>query len=297
MSKVLITGIGGFTGRHLAAELEDGGHEVCGISHGPKAGARWPTYTCDLLDHGTLTELLARERPDAVVHLAAISFVAHGDASAIYQANVLGTRNLLNSVVASGCSPRSILLASSANVYGNSDREVIDEHVPPAPANDYAVSKLAMEYVANLWRGKLPITIVRPFNYTGIGQSPNFLLPKIVDHFRRKAPLLELGNLHVVRDFSDVRMIVRAYGRLLHGDFAGQVFNVCSGAGHALLDVLTIMKELTGFQQEIRVNPAYLRSNEVHRLVGNGGKLQRAIGTLPRISLRETLSWMLESAA
>lgn len=295
MAKVLITGILGFTGQHLVKELLEAGHEICGLAHASAPEAPMPVHVCDLLDRTALTEVLAREQPDAVVHLAAIAFVAHGDARAIYDTNVVGTRNLLDAIHASGCRPQSVLLASSANIYGNADREILDEATPAAPANDYAVSKLAMEYMAKLWEDKLPITIVRPFNYTGVGQSLNFLLPKIVSHFRERKPVLELGNLHVVRDFSDVRNVVATYAHLLDGKFAGQTFNVCSGTGHALKDVLTMMCDLAGYQPEIKVNPAFVRANEVHTLIGSNAKLRQAIGALPTIALRDTLQWMLES--
>ncbi|MBE3068330.1 MAG: GDP-mannose 4,6-dehydratase [Chloroflexi bacterium] len=295
MAKVLITGIRGFTGQHLLKELLDAGHEVCGLAHTPAPEASVRVHVCDLLDRTALTEVLAREQPEAVVHLAAIAFVAHGDARAIYETNVVGTRNLLDAIHTSGCRPKSVLLASSANIYGNADREVIDESTPAAPANDYAVSKLAMEYMARLWEDKLPITIVRPFNYTGVGQSPNFLLPKIVSHFRERKPVLELGNLHVVRDFSDVRSVVAAYGRLLDERFAGQTFNVCSGTGYALEDVLAMMCDLAGYQPEIKVNMAFVRANEVHTLIGSNAKLREAIGAQPTIALRDTLQWMLEA--
>ena len=173
----------------------------------------------------------------------------------------------------------------------------IDEATPAAPANDYAVSKLAMEYMARLWCDQLPITLVRPFNYTGVGQSLNFLLPKIVDHFRRRAPVLELGNLDVVRDYSDVRSVVKCYRMLLEVENAGNVFNICSGRGHSLLEVLQIMRDISGHDLEIRVNPAFVRANEVHRLIGSRAKLDEAIGVVPDIPLRDTLRWMFENTA
>ena len=294
MAKVFITGADGFTGRYLAKELIRDGYEVCGLARKADSNVSWRLRVCDLLDREALTETLAIEKPDAVVHLAAIAFVGHGDVSEVYQTNVVGTRNLLEALTKSGCKPQSVLLASSANVYGNTDREVIDESVKPEPANDYAISKLAMEFVARLWEGKLPITIARPFNYTGVGQSSNFLLPKIVSHFRDKAPVLELGNLHVIRDFSDVRTVVSAYSRLLMGKFAGRTFNVCSGVGYSLLDIIGIMRGLTVHHPEIRVNFDYVRANEVHKLIGSNNELRTAIGALQPIPLRETLRWMLE---
>ncbi|ABC37500.1 NAD-dependent epimerase/dehydratase family protein [Burkholderia thailandensis] len=297
MAKVLITGIGGFTGRYLARRLTQSGHDVCGIVHRTGVELEWRAHVADLLDRGQLAEVFERERPDALVHLAAIAFVAHDDASAIYQTNVVGTRNLLDALASSSHAPRSVLLASSANVYGNTDREWIDESVPPAPANDYAVSKLSMEFVAKLWCDRLPIVVARPFNYTGVGQAANFLLPKIVSHFRSRAPVLELGNLDVIRDFSDVRAVAAAYEKLIGGAFAGETFNVCSGVGYSLQDVLAMAEELTGYRPEIRVNPNFVRANEVRKLIGNGAKLRDAIGEPLAIPLRDTLAWMLERTA
>ena len=150
--------------------------------------------------------------------------------------------------------------------------------------------------MARLWFDQMPITMVRPFNYTGAGQSLNFLLPKIVDHFKRRAPVLELGNLDVVRDFSDVRSVVKRYRLLLEKEQAGQVFNVCSGQGYSLLEVLQMMREISGYDPEIRVNPAFVRANEVHRLIGSRTKLDTVIGVVPDVPLRDTLKWMLESS-
>jgi GDP-6-deoxy-D-talose 4-dehydrogenase len=294
--KVLITGLSGFTGRHLGYELERFGYTVSGLSTVAQSDLPWPCHQCDLLDRAALSASLAQLRPDIVIHLAAIAFVADGDVRRVYETNIMGTRNLLDTLASSGTEPHAVLLASSANIYGNAVQETLDEMTPPAPANDYAISKLAMEYMASLWTDKLPITITRPFNYTGVGQNSAFLLPKIVDHFARKSPTLELGNLDVVRDFSDVRTVADAYRRIAEHGFRGQVFNICSGTGFALRDVIDIMVELTGHRPEIRVNPAFVRKSEVHRLVGDGARLRHAIGQPKSIPLRETLSWMLEHA-
>lgn len=295
MSKVFVTGLDGFTGRYLAQELAQAGHDVCGIVRSPGYDGPGSAHVCNLLDLNALTGILALERPQAIVHLAAIAFVQHGDVRAIYETNVLGTRCLLEALTRAGTQPHSVLLASSANVYGNATVELVNEDVKVSPANDYAVSKLAMEYAAHLFQDRLPIVIARPFNYTGRGQDARFLLPKIVDHFRRRADVIELGNLHVVRDFSDVRFVATVYRRLIEGQFDGRTFNVCSGVGHSLTDLLAILQELTGHDPKIVVNPEFVRANEVHRLIGDGAKLSCAIGPVPRIALRDTLAWMLSA--
>ena len=299
MARALITGIGGFTGRHLAAELTRAGYEVCGLTHlGGDAGPR--TLACDLGDAAAVKAAVAQLRPEVVAHLAAVSFVAHGDANEIYRTNVVGTRNLLAALAALADRPRAVLLASSANVYGNATVGVIDESVRPAPANDYAVSKLAMEYMAALWCDQLPITIVRPFNYTGVGQAIEFLMPKLVAHFKQRAAVVELGNLDVERDFSDVRSIVRSYRLLLDlpntGRNSGAVFNVCSGRGYALREVLGMLAELAGYMPEVRVNPAFVRANEVKTLVGSRQALDALIGAPPQPPLAQTLQWMLQAS-
>ncbi len=293
--RALVTGLGGFTGRYLAHELEAAGYRVFGTAHGNEPLGK-DMVAVDLCNRGELARVVADIRPAVVAHLAAISFVAHGDAEAIYRTNVVGTRNLLEALAGLEQRPRAVLLASSANIYGNAAVEVIDESVAPSPANDYAVSKLAMEYMARLWMERLPIVITRPFNYTGVGQGAQFLLPKIVGHFQRGERVIELGNIDVERDFSDVRMVARAYAALLAKAPAGEVFNVCSGKAHSLKDGLAMMAEIAGYEIEVRVNPAFVRANEVKRLQGDAGKLRRAIGDFEAIPLRETLRWMYANA-
>jgi len=232
-------------------------------------------------------------RPEVVVHLAAISFVAHGDVDAIYRLNVVGTRNLLSALAGQVQRPRRVILASSANVYGNT-AGVIAEDAMPSPQNDYAVSKLAMEYMAKLWQAELPITVIRPFNYTGVGQSLKFLLPKIVHHFQRRAEVMELGNLDISRDFNDVRNVADAIVRLAESSDTGGVYNICSGKEYSLKGIIDTMSEISGHHLDVRVNPDFVRSNEVKSLRGDNGRLVRAIGELPAFDLRKTLSWMFE---
>ena len=300
MSKILVTGADGFTGRYLAAELQRAGYEVHGLVHKPVALGKVPgvraLHVADLSDAARLAAVVNEVQPDKVAHLAAIAFVAHGDIEAIYRTNLVGTRHLLEALAQSNAPLDAVLLASSANVYGNSVGGVLDENTPPAPANDYAVSKLAMEYAARLYAGRLPLIMARPFNYTGVGQAESFLIPKIVNHVRRRAPLIELGNLDVARDFSDVRNVVQSYRRLLEAPAAvGQTFNVCSGHAWSLSDVLAMVREISGHDFEVRVNPDFVRQNELKTLLGSRAKLDAVVGEVPEITLRDTLRWMLEA--
>lgn len=302
MPVALITGIAGFTGDYVARELEFRGYQIIGLDRkqGVPPGA-FPIvpgrtiYRCDLLDKASLSKIAETVHADVVVHLAGIAFVAHGDADAIYRTNIVGTRNLLE--VLAGCmkKPSAVLLASSANVYGNTRADPIGENVLPQPANDYAVSKLAMEYMASLWRDRLPIVIARPFNYTGVGQDDRFLIPKIVGHFRCGAREIELGNLDVERDFSDVRMISAAYCGLLQNISSGETINVCSGNVYTLRQILGLMEEIAGYKINVKVNPAFVRANEVKTLRGCDIKLRSVVPVLPSISLRETLRWMFDA--
>jgi nucleoside-diphosphate-sugar epimerase len=295
--RALITGLRGFTGAYLARELSAAGYRVFGTALAGDAGGP-DIFTVDLLDRAAVAGMIEQVQPDVVAHLAGIAFVGHDNAEQIYRVNVAGTRNLLEALAASPHKPSSVLLASSANIYGNAKVALIDEDVAPMPANDYAVSKLAMEYMARLWMDKLPIVIVRPFNYTGVGQSENFLLPKIVAHFRKGARRIELGNLAIARDFSDVRMVAQSYRRLLAAapdGSAGVAFNVCSGRSDSLESVIETMGEIAGYRIEVQVNPAFVRANDVLTLSGDNARLAGVIGALQPIPLADTLRWMYEA--
>ena len=297
--RVLVTGLAGFTGRYVQAALQQRGWQVWGLGTQPAPAHASATHylQADLLDGAALAQAVAQVRPHAVIHLAAIAFVGHGDADAFYRVNLLGTRHLLAALAALPQPPARVLLASSANIYGNQTEGMLDESTPPQPANDYAVSKLAMEHMARLWADRLPLTIVRPFNYTGVGQSADFLLPKIVAHFKRRAERIELGNLDVWRDFSDVRAVADAYCRLLDAPTAvGATVNVCSGHSHSLREVIAMAEHITGHQLPVQVNPAFVRANEVKTLLGNPARLRALVGTdWASPPLQDTLRWMLEA--
>jgi nucleoside-diphosphate-sugar epimerase len=292
--RALITGLRGFTGYYMARELAAAGYRVFGtVMPGEEGGP--DIFAVDLCDRAAVAKVVEEVQPDVVAHLAGIAFVAHVNAEQIYRVNVVGTRNLLEALADAHHKASSVLLASSANIYGNAEVPVIDEGVPAAPANDYAVSKLAMEHMARLWMDRLPITIARPFNYTGLGQTENFLLPKIVAHFRKHAPRIELGNLAIARDFSDVRMVARSYRRLLAAAPAGEAFNVCSGQSHSLASLIDMMADIAGYRIDVQVNPAFVRANDVLTLVGSNAKLRAVIGEVEQTPLAGTLRWMYEA--
>jgi nucleoside-diphosphate-sugar epimerase len=280
--KILLTGAAGFTGIVFERQCKAAGHEVWALQ-------------ADLSNKDAVADEVAQVQPCAVVHLAAISFVGHADEAAFYAVNVLGTTNLLSALAALPKRPDMVLLASSANVYGNSGVSPITELQAPAPVNHYATSKLAMEHMALTYADRLPLVITRPFNYTGPGQSAQFLIPKLVSHFARRAERIELGNLHVEREFNDVRMVCEAYLRLLAYGQPGQIYNVCSGQPYTLQYVISTLECITGHTMAVDVNPAFVRANEVHRLCGSHAKLQEAVGPLGKWGLEDTLRWMFES--
>ena len=281
--KILVTGATGFTGKHFLSIARAAGHEVVPLK-------------ANLTDAAAVESEILGVCPSAVVHLAGISFVAHLNASDFYSVHVVGSTNLLNALSRLTMAPDRILLASSAAVYGNVRTYPIEETQIPAPASHYATSKVAMEWMARTFDDRLPIVIARPFNYTGWGQSLDFVIPKIVSHFARRAPVLELGNLHVEREYNDVRTVCRTYLALLEKGLAGEVYNVCSGVPYSLELVIGLLGDLTNHRLEVRVNPIFVRENEVHRSCGSAVKQDLCVGTVDRPTLTDTLRWMLQTA-
>lgn len=297
-TKTLITGASGFTGRYLAKHLKAQGDEVHGLGHAhgaPDCLDAGHYHSVDIANAVELAKFISDLKPTRIVHLAAIAFVAHADIAEMYRANILGTRNLLEACLPLKDTLTSLLIASSANVYGNTDVDPITESAPFAPTNDYSVTKVAMEYLAHTYQDRLPITIVRPFNYTGAGQSPSFLVPKIVKHVLDRAPRIELGNLDVARDISDVRSVVDIYGRILaNPSLTGATLNICSGRAITLRSLLDLAMDISGHRMEIYVNPDFVRANEVRYLRGSPERLQASIGPVDMIPIEETMRWMIE---
>jgi GDP-6-deoxy-D-talose 4-dehydrogenase len=297
--RALITGLSGFTGRHMAAQLVREGYDVWGTVSPLGDEADVPDaigIPVDLLDADAVASFVSDARPEVVVHLAGAAHVTGNSPSRTYLVNIVGTRNLLAALATLDKKPRAVLLASTSNVYGNAGVEVIDEGVPIQPGNDYAVSKLAMEHAARLWLDRLPVFFVRPFNYTGVGQTEDYVLPKMVGHHARREARISLGNLHVSRDFSDVRDVVAVYARLLEVAPVGEVFNICSGHGHTLGEMLTALARIAGYEIDVFVDPRFMRRNEIAKLVGANLKLRRLIGVVPYRPIGDTLAWMFSHA-
>jgi nucleoside-diphosphate-sugar epimerase len=291
-SRLLITGIAGFTGNHLARYFTALGYEVFGTTIDEP---RMPNhFRCDLRDRDAIRSAVDQIQPTHVIHLAAISFVAESNASLIYDVNVISSCNLLDALTGLPQAPQKVILASSATVYGDQGCEVLDESMCPRPVNHYGCSKLVMEQMASTYFSKLPIIITRPFNYTGPGQEGHFLIPKIISHFKERKGIIELGNLHVEREFNDIRDVCDIYAKLLTCDTQNETINLCTGRGVTLLSVIDRMNEIAGYEIDVQVNPAFVRPNEIKRLVGSVEKLTSLIGTLEPRSIKDTLLSMYE---
>lgn len=283
--KVLITGIDSFTGVYLKEYLLECGYEVYGTT----------SKECDVTQKDDIKKILLNTSPDFIIHLAGISFAAHKNSQIYYHVNTIGALNLLDALLELNLHPQKVILASSATVYGNQGREILDESLLPQPANHYGASKYAMEVLAKNYFDKLPILITRPFNYTGIGQAEHFLIPKIVKHFKENSKIIELGNLHVKREFNSVYDIVKLYAKLLTCKEDSLVVNLCSQSPVSLLEVVDTMQTMANYEIKIKVNPAFVRENEIKTLCGSVKKLFSIISPIEFIPLKQTLQKMYDA--
>ncbi|WED22011.1 GDP-mannose 4,6-dehydratase [Vibrio sp. JC009] len=290
MKKVLVTGADGFTGKYVSNLLASKGYQV--VKSGIACDNSRGIVACDLTKYSDILNLLNDTQPDGIIHLAALSFVGHSDERAFYDVNVFGTQNLLKAAKEASLNLDKLVIASSANVYGSVNDGSIEESRQLAPVNHYATSKAAMEYTVSNWFDTFPIILTRPFNYTGRGQDAKFLVPKIVQHFKDKAQVIELGNLDVSRDFSDVRDVARYYVSLYESEVDSEVVNLCSGQVFSLSYILEEMSSIAGYPIDVKVNPDFVRNNEIKVLGGSREKLHKLTGITPKYSFRETLEHM-----
>ena len=245
---------------HFAKLAEAGGHRITALQS-------------NITDAAALEAEVLTTDPDWVIHFAGISFVASKDDEAFYRVHALGSSNLLASLSKLRKKPVKVLLASSATVYGNSNVAHASEDQQPNPIDHYAMSKVAMEEMAKTFMDRLPIIIARPFNYTGPGQKGNFLIPKLIAHFTQKNASIELGNLNVEREFNDINMICEAYLNLLQYGTPAETYNVGSGNARSLKQVIETLIQMTGHAIEVKVNPDFVRANEVRRMCADPAKL------------------------
>jgi GDP-4-dehydro-6-deoxy-D-mannose reductase len=304
--RVFVTGRSGFVGKHLQSLISPA-----------STSAEWaalvaPIHRVDLFDRENLREAIRAARPDRVVHLAAQSFVPESfrDPKATLEVNFLGTLALLQALEASTFSGR-MLYVGSGDEYGLVDEAdlPVQELQPLRPRNPYAVSKVAAEALCYQWSqtARFEIIMVRPFNHIGPGQSPRFVVSDFARQLGRvragqQPPVLEVGDIDVTRDFTDVRDVVRAYLLLLESPgINGEAFNICSGVERSLRELIDRLTRLAGVQVDIRQDAARLRKSEQRRAYGSFDKLRRATGWAPQIdidtSLRDILNYWTEKKA
>ena len=285
--KLLITGIDGFTGEHLANYLKDD-FEIFGTSLNKNGNN---IFKCDITKKEQIQDIVEKLKPEYIIHLAAISYAAEDDRLSYYNVNVLGSENLINSI---NYDVKKIIIASSATVYGNQNSEILDESMCPEPNSHYGISKLALEKISKNYFEKLPIILTRPFNYTGIGQSEKFLIPKIVSHYKQKKTTISLGNLDVIREFNDVKFVCECYKRLLLSDIKSEIVNIASGRGIKLLDIIDMMNKIAGYEIEVKQDKKFIRKNDIKKLIGSNKKLFSLIGEVRQPGFVETLREMYE---
>lgn len=293
--KLLATGHRGFVGTALGEFLQGGADSDfawCGIDQ-----------ESDVTDPSSLRQLLEQQRPDWIIHLAAQSHVQASwlDPVQTLRVNVGGTANLLKTLTDIGFQGR-LLYVSSADVYGAVPEAAlpVTEATVPAPLSPYASSKLAAETLCLQWARSrsLDVVIARPFNHTGPGQLPEFVLPGLARELaavklgRRAGPILA-GDLEVTRDFLDVRDVIAAYLALLARGRCGEIYNVCSGREIRLSAAFAMMAALAGVKAEVATDPARLRPAEQRRMCGSHARLTAATGWQPRIELPETLAQLI----
>jgi nucleoside-diphosphate-sugar epimerase len=263
------------------------GHEVAAFGHEGRDGS---AFNIDLCDLDGLTLALSQIRPSAIVHLAGIAAPTHGDIGEMYSANVVGTANLFAALAATEIKPRVVIVASSAQVYMVPETKVaLTEDRPLAPKTHYAVSKHAAEEIAAIYSRDFPIIVTRPFNYTGPGQTTNFLVPKIVQHYAERRNEIRLGNLDLFRDFSDISRVVEAYARLVSLSIDPMTINICSGRAVHLLDILGIMNDISGHNLRVLTDSTLFRGDDPRYFLGSPSLLDSLVGPLPNPEFHETL--------
>jgi GDP-4-dehydro-6-deoxy-D-mannose reductase len=306
MKRCLITGAGGFLGSHLVEFLLAQGVTVWGTVHRDATNIEHlqPGLTvlpCDILDKQRLTAVVAELEPDVVVHLAAHTspMLSWQDAETTFRVNVSGTLCLLDAVREAGSDPVVVVACSSAEYGLASENGIpIKESGEFRPASPYGVSKVAADILSRLyWQAHgMRIVRVRPFFVVGprkTGDVCSDFARGIVAVEKGRSDSVRVGNLEAVRDFLDVRDTVSALWLLAEKGAPGEVYNVCSGVGRSVREVLELLIALAGNEIQYQVVPEKMRSHDVCTCIGDNGKL-KALGWRPEISFERTLADMLD---
>ena len=293
--RALITGASGFVSPHLQRHLEECGDEVIALDRSTQPAM-------DVTDASGVRDAIAVAKPDAIYHLAALSHVGESwDApQKVFRVNVEGTLNVLRAAL--DARVHRVLIVGSSESYGKvkPDELPITETTPMRPLSPYGASKAAADLVAlqQFLGENIPAIRTRSFSHTGPRQEPRFVVPafatRILEAKREGTAEIPVGNLDAIRDFSDVRDVVRAYRTLIERGEPGEVYNVCSGNGIAIREVAEELIKLAGAELTLQVDPELVRPIEVPVLIGDATKLH-AIGWKPEFSLQDTLKSVLDS--
>jgi GDP-4-dehydro-6-deoxy-D-mannose reductase len=312
--RTLITGINGFVGLYLCLELLRRGDAVSGADRrgrleldnrrgipGLAAAnlANVNVRSVELTDRDAVRRAIIEEKPDRIVHLAGLAFVPDSWKSPIeaLRSNALTTATLLEVARETGWKGR-FLFASTSDVYGAAGPEELPlrEDAPLRPESPYAATKVAAEALAQFFlRDGIEVIVARPFNHLGPGQRADFVAPaflaRIADAIAAGVPTIRVGELGAVRDFTDVRDVVRAYALLLERGKPGEIYNICSASPAAIREVLELSLAVAGARITYETDPDLLRPGMANVRYGDNTKI-RSLGWKPEISLRQTIQDM-----
>lgn len=286
--KVLITGIDGFTGKYVEQFLTSKGFDVYGTVFQQETENK-KHLSCDIRNKSEINKVLKTISPDYILHFAAISFVEENDKHLMYDVNVFGTQNLLESISENNLNPKKIIIVSSAAVYGNQETNILSEDLCPSPINHYGYTKYITERLASTFFSKLNILVVRPFNYTGIMQSKNFIIPKIVSHFSEEIKSIKLGNINVSREFNNISDVSNAYLELMLCSSRSLIVNLCSGVSVNLNSIINYLNNISGYKINVEINEQFVRKSEIFDLKGSNKLLYSLIPFRFSFSIEQTL--------
>jgi len=312
MKKILITGASGFVGSYLVKELiKNPDVEIYGTYLSDKSLASLTELTSkiklakvDLMNARDVLEIIEQIKPDEIYHLAALTSakVSFENPQEVMVNNIVGQLNIFEAIRKLNLQTR-IMIISSAEVYGivsESDLP-IDEDTKLNPANPYAVSKIAQDFMALQYYNsyKLNVLRVRPFNHIGPGQSDQFATSAFAKKIAEiekgmREPILTVGNLESKRDFTDVKDVIRAYILLMEKGQPGDVYNIGSGKSHKMSEVLDMLLSFSTTPIKVEVDPSLLRPTDNPNLICDNMKISGLTGWQPEIPLEKTLQDILE---